>query len=397
LKDVANHQIRCLRPLLIEDTVHFEQKFFLNKIALGRVDITRAHAWFKQASSLPDIGSLDASMHSQGNTWDFMKALINLTLPSKASEMVPHTFLFDEERLIKLRSDMLDLINLEVCMHIFRGLEANSRIQEGRFLPREDTPVTSFTSSPYNRPASPADESMLSSPTLPSEHHFRSKASFHPAQQHGHFLRGLSSQQVLVQSIENEMLASASPSPRSSPSSSASTPATYTPTPLYLSVQISDSAAQARSSFQAILASDSTSEKWNSLSSSLALQILRSTNTPLTHLPQFETHLAFHLSNSRSNFYQEAENRILSQLFPVLQELVEAYTSLTSLQIFEAATAPKTARGVKANGAKDEITEIATRIAHIGILHWRVWADLAYLLDPDAEEESSELRVGSAP
>ncbi|RFU25177.1 hypothetical protein B7463_g11156, partial [Scytalidium lignicola] len=31
--DVANHQIRCLRPLLfIEDTVHFEQKFFMKKI-----------------------------------------------------------------------------------------------------------------------------------------------------------------------------------------------------------------------------------------------------------------------------------------------------------------------------------------------------------------------------
>lgn len=29
--DVANHQIRCLRPILIEDTVHFEQRFFLKK------------------------------------------------------------------------------------------------------------------------------------------------------------------------------------------------------------------------------------------------------------------------------------------------------------------------------------------------------------------------------
>jgi hypothetical protein len=38
-------------------------------------------------------------------------------------------------------------------------------------------------------------------------------------------------------------------------------------------------------------------------------------------------------------------------------------------------------------GAKEEITEIATRIAHIGILHWRVWAPLAYLVDPDAEED----------
>jgi hypothetical protein len=85
-----------------------------------------------------------------------MKALVNLTLPSKSSEIVPHTFLFDEERLIKLRSDMLDLINLEICMHMFRGLEATSRMQDSRFMPHDDIPVTSFTSSPYNRPASPA-------------------------------------------------------------------------------------------------------------------------------------------------------------------------------------------------------------------------------------------------
>ena len=369
----------------------------MKKISMGRVDIAGAHAWFKRARTSPDIGSLDTSTNSRGNTWDFMKALVNLTLPSKSSEMVPHTFLFDEERLIKLRSDMLDLINLEVCMHMFRGLEATSRMQESRFLPHDDTPVTSFTSSPYNRPGSPADDSMLSSPTLPSEHHFIPKDRIHAAQERGHFLRGPSGQQVWVQSIENEIITSASPSPRSSPSTSASTPATYPSTPLYLSFPVSDSAFQARSSFQAILASDTTSEKWSSLSSSLALQILRSTNTPLARLPQFESRLAFHLSNPRSRFYQEAESRVLSQLFPVLQKLVETYTPLTSLQIFEAATAPKAAPGVKANGARDETTEIATRIAHIGILHWRVWAPLAYLVDPDAEEENSELRVGSAP
>ena len=364
----------------------------MKKIAMGRVDIAGAHAWFKRASNLPDMGSLDATTHSEGNTWDFMKALVNLTLPSKSSEMVPHTFLFDEERLIKLRADMLDLINLEVCMHMFRGLDAMSRIQEARFLPHDDTPLSSSISSPYNRPASPADDNILSSPTLPSEHHFMARPKSHASQERGNFLTQPPGQQIWIQSIDNEIVASASPSPRSSPSTSASTP-----TPLYLSLPLSDSAFQARSSFQAILASDTSSEKWNSLSSSLALQILRSTNTSLTRLPQFESHLAFHLSNPRSRSYQEAEHRVLSQLFPVLQKLVETYTPLTSLQIFETATAPKAAPGTKVTGAKDETTEIATRIAHIGILHWRVWAPLAYLVDPDAEEENPGLRNGSAP
>jgi hypothetical protein len=112
---------------------------------------------------------------------------------------------------------------------------------------------------------------------------------------------------------------------------------------------------------------------------------------PLTHLPQFESHLAFNISNSRSKIYQEAEERVLAQLAPILQKLVKTYIPFTSLQIFEAATTPRTLPGAAApqvSGAKEEMTEIATRIVHIGILHWRVWAPLAYLVDPDADEDS---------
>jgi len=39
------------------------------------------------------------------------------------------------------------------------------------------------------------------------------------------------------------------------------------------------------------------------------------------------------------------------------------------------------------SGVKEEIAEIATRIAHIGILHWRVWAPLAYLVNPEEDED----------
>jgi hypothetical protein len=82
-----------------------------------------------------------------------------------------------------------------------------------------------------------------------------------------------------------------------------------------------------------------------------------------------------------------------------LQKLVETYTPLTSLQIFEAATAPKVASGAAAqgNGQKEEIAEVATRIAHIGILHWRVWAQLSYLVDPDEEVEAQTVQAKSVP
>jgi hypothetical protein len=170
-----------LRPLLIEDNVHFEQTFFMKKIALGRVDIAGAHAWFRQASSLPDNLPTDGNAHSQGNTWDFIRALVNLTLPSKSSEMVPHTFLFDEERTIKLRSDMLDLINLEICMYQYRNLDAQCRLQESLYSVSDDTPTTS--SMVTSRPALPPDGLMLSSATLPEpESLYQSAANSDPRQ-----------------------------------------------------------------------------------------------------------------------------------------------------------------------------------------------------------------------
>lgn len=373
----------------------------MKKIALGRVDVAGAHAWFRQASSSPDTMSLDASTHTQGNTWDFMKALVNLIRPSQSQESVPHTFLFDEERLTKLRSDMEDSINLEVCMHMFRGLEVSSRIQDTRSILQEDTPVSSFVASPCDRPASPAGHTLHSSPTLPLPHHFAPKSQCDITQERGYFIKTPAGRQLWIPHSESDPIAtSVAPSPLSSPSSTASTSETYPPTPLYLSSPLSDSACQVRASLLALLSSASAPDRWTSLAPSLALQILRSTRTPLTRLPHFESILGFHLSNPRSRLYQEAELRVLSQLYPALQKLVEAYTPLTGLQIFEAATVPNIVGGlgVPTNGAREEIGEIATRIAHIGMLHWRVWAPLAYLIDPDGEEgDAIHQRATSMP
>jgi len=139
---------------------------------MGRVDLAGAHNWYKKAANLPGIAPLDTSVHSQSNTWDFMKLLVNLTLPSKYGEMVPQTFLFDEEHLLRLRQDMQNLINLEICMCLYGKLQATSRINKATI--QNDTLVTSFISSP-------ADNGALSATTLPFEQ------DFHLKHQHNHF------------------------------------------------------------------------------------------------------------------------------------------------------------------------------------------------------------------
>jgi hypothetical protein len=311
--------------------------------------------WQESVASLYEGGlPTDGIAYSQGNTWDFIKALVNLIQPSKSSEMAPHTFLFDEDRLIKLRSDLLDLINLEICMDLYHILDAKCILQDTYYGAADDTPISS---------RSPADSNTLSSPTVPELHHFATSRPKHPLQERGHRIPWDKDGHITTSPIS---------SPRSPLSSTTSTPDAFSPTPIYPSQPFVDSASQVRTSLLTILSSSTTNDKWAALVPSLALQILRSTTTPLTHFPQFESHLTSHLSNFSSNIYQDTETRVLTQLFPVLQKLVENYMPLTSLQIFEAATVPRILPGAtpaQGNGSKEEITEIATRIAHLGILH----------------------------
>ncbi|PQE09036.1 camp-mediated signaling sok1 protein [Rutstroemia sp. NJR-2017a BBW] len=365
--DTANHQIRYFRPFLIADTVQFEQKFFMKKIAIDKVDIDGAHEWFRRAGSLPDIIPLQGSVYLQGKIWDFMKAFVNLTLPSRASEPAPYTFLFDEERLVKLRSDILDLINLEISMYMYHNLEAIYKSNKSRSVLQDDTLATSLSIS------TPTDEDVLSVPTAPSQN----DQSF--------------SQQIWIP--EDEKMDSASP--RSSPSTTLFTSETYLPTPLYLSPQDSNSSSQARTSLQALLASSSSHNKWEDMSSNISLQILRTTSTPMNRLPILEKYLILYLSNSNSKVYLEAEADFLAKLLPELQRLVKKYTSLTGQQIFEAATSSNPVLGpidriAQLNVQKDNLLDIATRIAHIGILHWRVWAPLVYLYDKSTTEEEKD-------
>lgn len=374
---MANHQIRCLRPLLIDDTVHFEQKFFMKKIALRRVDVDEARAWYRRASTFEDNFTHNSFTSSQGNTWDFMKALVHLSLPRSHAEVVPHTFLFDEERIIKIRSDLQDLINIEVCMHIYQQLDASSRSQDPRLVLNGDSGATT--------PSSTDDEMDLPSPTIPDDHHFTSNHSLRPKPM------TLASQKRWSANLDDDCASSSTASsPYSSPASLAAMPDSQPLTPLYLSNRLPSPTSQVRSSLLAILSSSSSSDKWKRMGPSLALQILRSTPAPLTHLPRFEVYVCAQISNPDSEIYQRTESHILSELLPSLRMLVDKYTPLTSLQIFEAATGPKAAPifGIPSSSTstKAEATDIATRLAHLGILHWRVWAPLAYIDEQQDED-----------
>ncbi|KAF9870512.1 camp-mediated signaling protein sok1 [Colletotrichum karsti] len=358
--DVANHQIRCLRPILIEGTIPFERKFFEKKIQGNKLDVTQANAWYRDAEDRYSTSISPIAAHSFGEMSVFFESISRLVLPSVSEKALPNTFIFDEERFIKLRADMLDAINLEVCMRMYDDLERVGRI------PLFANSMSRFEDETGGRPLSMTpDFNFNTPPSRPSSLAFSSGGS-------------------------------ATSSPRSSlvlPSQPTSDP--------------TESIAKAKELYNSLVALLHTSppprrheSRWEAIAPSLALQIFRYTNAPSDMLPVLESKLASHVCDVNSPLFQEVEQQFHGKLLTELQCRVREYRGLTGVGLFSVATggrvqgsgrswSPERERELSDNSreAREDggIEDMATRLAHLGILHWRVFAGLAYTSEDQAD------------
>ncbi|AEO71134.1 52d1c728-9927-4ff3-b243-6510ffe10bec [Thermothielavioides terrestris] len=372
--DVANHQIRCLRPVLIEDTVHFEQRFFIRKIESRKLSIAPSRAWYREAerytrrlygtSPMPHL-------HAFGSMAVFFHALSTLVLPSTCPKAIPPTFVFDEDRMLKLRSDMHDSICLEICMRKYDELEGLSRITQ---------------SCAARIPSYVRDEAAGS--RLSGEFNFMAPGASRPS--------------------------SLAFSDRGSDFSSPRTSASFFAQPAADSADSRLRASEVYSSLLALLhtapPTSNPAERWNGLAGSMALQVLRCANAP-TSLPGFESQLAASLNDVHSGIFREVEAHFQQRLLAELARRVAEFKDLSGVALFSAATGSR-AHGHGQSRAWDRardhgyhqhhagslfaeqprdpredagIDDMASRLAHLGILHWRVWAPLAYEGDIESE------------
>lgn len=371
--DVANHQIRCLRPVLIEDTTHFEQKFFVKKIQARKVDISGARDWYRD-SDRGDVAPLSAgynAAHSFGDMGVFFEALVRLVLPSSGGKRVPSTFLFDEERILKLRSDMADAINLDICMRMFEDLE-----RVGRY---------SSKLLGTGRRGQPLDEETLSSSSTLTTASPSAEFNFNTP---------------LSSSRPSSLVLSSSGS-----SSAASSPRSSLNMPSYVAPENCDSRSKAKkvyNSLVALLQSTSPSSsrhtsRWKSIAPSMALQIFRFTDAPSELLPTFEEKLMDNVCRFDSQTYREVEHVFHSRLMAELSTRVREFRPLSGLSLFSVATTGRVDSTPPRDGSHEEggIQDMAVRLAHLGVLHWRVWAQLAYL-GTDDDDNSDDMSVDAA-
>lgn len=305
----------------------------------------------------------------------FIEALSRMVLPSHP-DAFPDTLIFDEERMLKLRSDMLDAINLEICMRLYEDYENSvSNDQLSSLL--------------MNRLS--ADPSDFLSPGLEDDTHEFNFAA--------------------PRSRPSSLVLSTSGSAQSSPRSSLVllTPS-RTPSP---SNRAADRKSKSRDLYNSLVAllqsapsSSQPHQRWQEVKDSLALQIFRFTNAPTESLMQFEDKLNAHLSDPRSPLFRDVEQYFHRRLLTELQHRLKEFKGLTGVGLFSVATGgrlhgpgrtwdgsrdglPDRERSSESSTreAREEggVEDMATRLGHLATLHWRVWAQLVYLRDVDTE------------
>lgn len=118
--DVANHQVRSFKLLLIADTVPFLQDCFSKMCEDQQIDLKSSRKWFMD---------LQKREHCQKKS-DFDNFLSgSVALCRFPLKWLPTTFSYDKDRLACLRHEVLDLTQLRICMNHFEQL---ALAQKGR-------------------------------------------------------------------------------------------------------------------------------------------------------------------------------------------------------------------------------------------------------------------------
>ncbi|QSL64996.1 hypothetical protein MERGE_002300 [Pneumocystis wakefieldiae] len=122
--DVVNHQLRALRLYFLETAVEFEQKWFIDRINWGSIDIDDALSWYCHFH--------DSLITSNLKDFDYRKAFVNGIMASIASISLfnfPSTFVFDMPRLMSLRYHIRDIVSFQLIILLFWQLFKKQTIE----------------------------------------------------------------------------------------------------------------------------------------------------------------------------------------------------------------------------------------------------------------------------
>ncbi|KAF1976024.1 hypothetical protein BU23DRAFT_457291 [Bimuria novae-zelandiae CBS 107.79] len=313
--DVANHQIRNLKTLLIEDTVNYESHYHLDRIVNQRakVNVDAAQKWW--AGVVRDL-----QLHHTSATRDIARAklesfshAVTSSLSSRNSQQeLPDTFYLDSDRLRALRLEIEDLTHFEICFTMFNQL-------------RKDL---------------------------------------------GHY-----------------------------------------------GTVLNDSKSRLRSSLAAILGENvgHGSQTWMNNSESLSLEIYRQAHAIAGRPPTFN-HCVLHNTNEclRTLFYSTFSSHAVTLeavLLPQVLTCVSKHYNGSPTELYNSLVATPLPNSTPSfiplpptvdtfsfcnNTPQERLTDLSKRISHIVLLHWRIWANIAYVQN-DAAPTNAQLSTPPPP
>jgi hypothetical protein len=104
--DVANHQIRHMRPLLIADTINFQKRYNDHRIGLGKLNPEVSRLWLEQEYNT--LSAIEGTPLSYLDT--LTHALLRDLLFCSSTTSLTSTFYLDLDRLRTIRVDMHNMI-----------------------------------------------------------------------------------------------------------------------------------------------------------------------------------------------------------------------------------------------------------------------------------------------
>lgn len=127
--DIANHQIRNLKTLLIEDTINFENHYHLDRLISGRsrVNINTAQGWYVDA--IEEFGHKCTPRQHNSSGFQlqvFVRAVLATLFGRNAGRDFPETFFLDRDRLRMLKAELNDSVCLDICMDTYSYLVKDS-------------------------------------------------------------------------------------------------------------------------------------------------------------------------------------------------------------------------------------------------------------------------------
>ncbi|CAD1808404.1 unnamed protein product [Candida parapsilosis] len=127
--DVANHQIRILRPVLIETAVDFERDYFQTLISHQKININDSLNWFykKFVKKTADVDYSDLQVNEVTLKPIVIGSIIDLLSCRQMATEFPSTLTFDHTRLVLLRADVRQLVCVQLCVVLYKQLVVNAR------------------------------------------------------------------------------------------------------------------------------------------------------------------------------------------------------------------------------------------------------------------------------